>query len=267
GGLPLLILAVSATRFLVAFANGIYLFVWRYPWLRPKPSAVRWSRIRYLFTLGGNYMVSQISSLGVYQSQPMIITQMLGPSYVPMFVIAQKIVTLASSLMYTATSPLIPAYSEAAARADWAWIKTTLKRAIIVSLAVGAPLTCAAAVAARPLIRWWMGSALVPSYFLVFWLGVYTLTCVAVFSPGNVLVALGRMGVLAVSVTLCAIATIGLSIQFAHRWGLTGIAFAMSMSALFVMGGSQFYMAHRMLNTRLLDALEAEPVPEPAISA
>jgi O-antigen/teichoic acid export membrane protein len=211
-------------------------------------------------------MVSQVASLGVYQSQPMIITQELGPSHVPMFVIAQKLVTMASSLMYTATSPLIPAYSEAAARGHWAWIRATFKRSIILSLAVGAPLTGIAAVAARPLIGWWMGSALVPSYFLVFWLGVYTLTCVAVFSSGFVLVALGRMGLLAVTVSLCAVATIGLSIQFAHWWGLTGIAFAMSIAALLVMGGSQFYMAHRMLNARLLDTFEAESVPEPVIS-
>lgn len=135
------------------------------------------------------------------------------------------------------------------------------------SLAVGTPLTGIAAVAARPLIGWWMGSALVPNYLLVFWLGVFTLTSIAVFSSGFVLLALGRMGLLAISVALCAVATIGLSIQFAHWWGLTGIAFAMSMAALFVMGGSQFYMAYRMLNTRLFDTFEAESVPEPAISA
>jgi hypothetical protein len=27
------------------------------------------------------------------------------------------------------------------------------------------------------------------------------------------------------------------------------------------MGGTQFYMTHRMLNTRLLDSVEAEPLP------
>jgi hypothetical protein len=70
------------------------------------------------------------------------------------------------------------------------------------------------------------------------------------------------MGVMAVSITLCALTTIGLSIQFAHWWGLTGIAVAMSMSALFVMGGTQFYMTHRMLNTRLLDTVEPASLPE-----
>jgi len=264
GGLPLLILALSATRILVALANGAYLFGWRYPWLRPQLSAVRWSRIKYLFALGSKYMISQIASLGIYQSQPMIITQMLGPSHVPMFVIAQKIVTLASNLLNTATMPLIPAYSEAAARADWSWIKATLKRSIILSLAVGAPLTTIVAVAARPLIQWWMGPAFVPSHFLVFWLAVYAVTCVALFSPANVLIALGRMGVMAVSITLCAVTTIALSIPFAQWWGLTGIALAMSMAALFVMGGTQLYMTHRMLNTRLLHTVEAESLPETA---
>jgi hypothetical protein len=105
-----------------------------------------------------------------------------------------------------------------------------------------------------------VGSALVPSYLLVFWLGVYTITCIAVYSPGNLLVALGRMGVLAITISLCAIATIGLSIEFAHWWGLTGIAFAMSIANLFVIGGSQFYITRRMLNTRMLHTLE--PLPE-----
>ena len=38
------------------------------------------SSIKRLLSLGGNYMITQLAGLGIYQSQPMIITQMLGPS-------------------------------------------------------------------------------------------------------------------------------------------------------------------------------------------
>jgi O-antigen/teichoic acid export membrane protein len=262
GGLPLLILVVFGSRLLVSSVNGVYVYCWQYPWLFPRPSAIRLNRVKHLLVLGSKYMVSQISSLGIYQSQPMIITQILGPAQVPLFVISQKIVTLASSLVYTATSPLIPAYSEAAARSDWTWIHTTLKKALFISLMIGLPLTAAAGFAARPLMRLWIGGGSVPSPFLVLWLSIYTLTSIAVFSPGNVLVALGRMGILAVSVTLCALATVGLSIEFAHWWGISGIAFAMSISTVVFMGGSQFYTAYRLLSEGRRQRAHIEPLKE-----
>jgi hypothetical protein len=38
----------------------------------------------------GKYLVNQLGALGIYQSQPMIITQILGPANVMIFVVAQK---------------------------------------------------------------------------------------------------------------------------------------------------------------------------------
>jgi O-antigen/teichoic acid export membrane protein len=91
GGLPHLIFAMAGTRTLVAMANNYYLFR-RYHWLMPYPSAVRWSCVQRLFKLGSKYMVTQLAALGIYQSQPMIITQMLGPASVVIFVVSYKII-------------------------------------------------------------------------------------------------------------------------------------------------------------------------------
>src|ERR1035438_413993 len=43
GGLPALIAATFAMRALVSLINAVYLFAFRYPWLRTAPSAVRWT--------------------------------------------------------------------------------------------------------------------------------------------------------------------------------------------------------------------------------
>jgi O-antigen/teichoic acid export membrane protein len=81
GGLPQLVLALSGTRAFIAVINYVYMFR-RYDWLLPVPSAVRWQCVKRLFSLGGKYLVTQLASLGIYQSQPIIITQMLGPEKV-----------------------------------------------------------------------------------------------------------------------------------------------------------------------------------------
>jgi hypothetical protein len=66
---------------------------------------VRWHCVRKLFKLGAKYFVTQIGALGIYQNQPMIITQFLGPAKVMAFVVAQKIITLPMDLVYMATVP------------------------------------------------------------------------------------------------------------------------------------------------------------------
>ena len=108
-------------------ANSFFLFR-RYYWLKPSPFAVRWACVKRLFSLGSKYLVTQLASLGIYQSQPMIITQMMGPKYVVIFVVAYKIIALPMDLAYMATAPFVSAFGEAKARMDWTWIRERTRR-------------------------------------------------------------------------------------------------------------------------------------------
>ena len=139
GGLPMLVLALSGTRTVVSICNVFFIFR-RYPWLRPVPSAVRWVCVKRLFRLGSKYLGTQLASLGIYQSQPMIITQLLGPSKVVIYVVAYKVISLPIDLTYMATAPFVSAFGEAKARQDWQWIKGAYKNATRASLVVRHPV-------------------------------------------------------------------------------------------------------------------------------
>jgi len=260
GGLPQLVLAISGTRILVGIANVYYMFFRKYPWLMPRPSAVRWTSIKRLLSLGSNYMITQLAGLGIYQSQPMIITQMLGPSYVVIFVVAQKIVTLPNDLVFMATAPFISAYGEAKARADWGWIDRAFRNSMLASLAFGVPATVGIALVAKPLIRIWAGKAAVPNTQVVLWLSVYTLVCVGMLSVGQLLCGLERADVLAYSLSLCALCAIGLGIVFARWWGVGGVAFAMALSKICTSCPIQLYKIRGILRANRAPALvEEEP--------
>ena len=153
GGLPQLVLAISGTRMSRRISQYLLHVLPQVSLAGTVPSKVRWSSIKRLLSLGGNYMITQLAGLGIYQSQPMIITQMLGPSYVVIFVVAQKIVTLPNDLVFMATAPFISAYGEAKARADWGWIHRAFKNSLVASLAFGVPATVGIALVAKPLIQ------------------------------------------------------------------------------------------------------------------
>jgi O-antigen/teichoic acid export membrane protein len=255
GGLPQLVLALSGTRILVAIANCFFLFR-RYHWLVPAPSAVRVDCVKRLFSLGGKYLLTQVAALGINQSQPMIITQILGPSKVVIFVVAYKILSLPMDLAYMATQPFISAFGEAKARGDWHWIEGAYKNALRASLTFGVPVVAVLAFTAKPLIRVWAGKIAVPSTSLIVWLSIYTLIGIALMAAGQLMTGLECVNPLAVSVVLCGVGVVATGILLGPRWGLTGIAFGMAASKLFTFWPIQLYEVRRILRTARATRLE-----------
>jgi O-antigen/teichoic acid export membrane protein len=258
GGLPQLVLALSGTRAAVGIANFFFLYR-RYHWLKPSPSAVRC--VKRLFSLGSKYLVTQLASLGIYQSQPMIITQTMGPKYVVIFVVAYKIIALPMDLAYMATAPFISAFGEAKARMEWGWIKDAYMKANKASLMFGLPILAVLAVFAKPIIRIWAGPAAVPSTSLIVGLTLYTALGIALMTVGQLLVGLERVNALALSLALCALTIIGSSIVVAPYWGLTGIALCMAGSKLVTYWPIQLRELRRIFReTHVPHESVAEPV-------
>jgi O-antigen/teichoic acid export membrane protein len=249
GGLPQLVVALSGTRVLVGLANAHHAFFRRYKWLLPVPSAVRWNCVRRLVKLGSKYMVTQLAGLGINQSQPMIITQMLGPAQVMVFVVAQKIITLPVDLAYMATVPFISAFGEAKARRDWSWIKGAYKRTTTACIGVGIPVMLLIAVSCKFLIRIWAGAAAVPDWPLIAWLCIYTFVGVALMTAGQLLCGLERVDALAISIFLCAVGCITFGILFSRWWGLGGVALAMAVSKIVTFWPIQLYEVRRIFRS------------------
>lgn len=250
GGIAQLVLALSGTRAAVALVNIYYMFFVRYPWLKPIPSAVRRHCIVRLFRLGSKYLVNQIGAFGIAQSQPMIITQMLGPAKVVAFVVAQRVMTLPMDVIYMSTAPLVPAFGEARARDDWRWIRRAYKRVSILTIAAGVPILLAIAFAARPLIRFWAGPAAVPDVNLVLWLALYNAIGVALMVTGQLLVGLERINALTLSIVICACTTIGFGVLGCRWIGVDGVGMAMAMAKLMTFWPLQIWAARRVFGRK-----------------
>jgi O-antigen/teichoic acid export membrane protein len=261
GGLPQLVVAISGVPALVLVANAYHAFARRYRWLAPAPSAVRWTCIRRLLKLGGKYMIMQLASLGIYQSQAMIITQTLGPAQVVIFVVAYKVIALPVELVYMGTAPFIPAFGEAKARRDWNWIKGAYKNATFASVALGVPLAAALALVAKPLILIWAGPAALPDPHLVLWLFVYTAVGVCLMMSGQMLCGVERLEPLVICLLLCAAGCVALGVLFAPWWGLSGIAFAMAISKVVTFWPIQVFEVRRIFRS----AEAAAPEPRRAV--
>ena len=201
-------------------------------------------------------MIIQLASLGIYQSQAIIITQTLDPSKVVIFAVTYRLVTLPTELAYLGTVPLISPFGEAKARRDWKWITAAFRRGGVAALSVGMPLAVLLALVAKPFIFVWAGPSAVPDWGLVLWLFVYTAAGVSLMMPGQLLTGIERPEPLALFTILCATGCVGLGILFARWWGLSGIAFAMAVSIV-ALSPIQWYEVLRVLRV-------AREVPPPS---
>jgi O-antigen/teichoic acid export membrane protein len=232
GGLPLLVAALWGVRLLVTLASAVHVFSRHRPWLRPSRShASRRGAVR-LGSLGGKYLAAQLAGIGMFQSQPMIVAQVLGAAHVGVFNVAQRLLTVPQFVAQVLTQPLMSAYGEAQARGDWPWIRHTFRRSMWLSVAVTSVLTVPLALFAEPLITLWVGPGLLPPRGLVIGLAVYVLAAGWVTPASVLLYGLERVGAQAILGTLNAAATVALGIWFTRRWGLSGMGAAMAIGFL-----------------------------------
>lgn len=240
GGLPFLVGALFGVRLLFSFVNAAYLFFIRHAWLSPTPRATSKNSFKNLTTLGGKYLFAQLSGIGMFQSQPMIIAQILGASAVGVFGIAQRLLTLPMLFVQLMSSPLMPAYGEAKARGDWEWIKKTLRRTLITATLISIVTVLPLCFLAKTIIYYWAGREMMPSTGLVWAFGLYVVIACIVTPASVMLYGIERVGAQAIATFINATLNVALGIILTRSFGITGMAAAMTIALALVNPITQF---------------------------
>ena len=219
--LPYLVLALAVAPALALAGNGVDLFFRRRPWLRPSLKRVERDVAGALLRIGSLFFVLQIAIAVAYESDALVLTQILGPTAVTTYSVTMRVFLVVPALANFVLAPLWPAYGEAISRGDVHWVRQTLRRAIRGGLLLTVPGAAVLALVARPFIAAWAG---VESPYLLIcaaaiWVIVMTLGAViAAFLNGARVI---RAQIVA-AVTMM-IANLGLSIVFTHWLGVSGV--------------------------------------------
>jgi O-antigen/teichoic acid export membrane protein len=222
GGLASLVVAVSGSVLLVNITSAIWLFGWSKPWLFPRLRRLTWSAVHKLTSLGGMFFVIQIAALVLFQTDNLIIAHYLGAAAVTPYSVTWRLFTYAMIFQILASPSYWPAYAEAFARGDKAWVRrsfsTNFRITVVSTLILAMPLVFFG----QWIIRKWAGSVAVPSSGLLFWMGVWCVIYAATLSQSCILASSSRLrGQMIYSIS-AAIVNIVVSILLVQRIGLTG---------------------------------------------
>ena len=139
--LPWLVAAIAGGPVISGLLNWATEFLWNRRWLAPRLSQFHWSAAREIAGTGVLIFSSQAGAAILLSCPMFLLAHAAGAASVAPFSALQRmysIFVVASSLLMT---PLWPAYSEAFARGDFAWLRSTFRRSLILNLTIaGLPI-------------------------------------------------------------------------------------------------------------------------------
>lgn len=130
GSLFNLALAVGLSPMIILIFASFYVFRGRYQHIAPSLHYVDRKYFRELMSLGGKFFLIKITTIVIFSSDNLIITQIFGPTEVPAYVIAHKFFSLITAAFAIISVPFWSAYTEAYIKKEMEWIISTNRNLI-----------------------------------------------------------------------------------------------------------------------------------------
>lgn len=166
GGLPMLVCSYSSGAIIGLLLNGFFLFNKSHKELFPKVHNFSFDVGKQLIRLGLFFFVLQIFTLLANSSDDIIIAHIFGAKSVAGFEVVKKMF-LFSMVTQFVIQPLWPAFAEASANGDIAWVKKTFKKIMVISLVLSCVTAFPLLLFGKHIITFWVGSNFLPSWALL----------------------------------------------------------------------------------------------------
>ena len=238
--LPWLILGLVGAPLVAAIVNNLVFFGVSRRDLLPALRHVSGRTMLRVARTGVLFFVLQISFAIIFMSDNLVIAHSLGSSAVTEYAVPRRLFAVVGTVLGMLLSPLWPAYGEALARQDHAWVRRTLLRSIRVAVSLATLLCAALVIFGDHLMRLWVGPAIDAPLILLLGLAAWQIAdacgnAVAMFLNGaNVFrfqIAVSCcMALLAIALKLFLVQKIGIS---GVVWG-TVIAYAASFPVTYL---------------------------------
>jgi O-antigen/teichoic acid export membrane protein len=246
-GLVALVAASSAAIVGVNLACLLWIWCFHKPWLFPRWRHLQRGAARRMMQTGSEFFVLQLSGLVAFNSDNLVLTHYLGPAQVASYSVAWRLAGYAAIAQTLLSPALWPAFSEAFARGDLAWVRRTFRHTLWITMgsAFGAALLFA--LAGRSMIRIWASEAAVPSQTLMLLMCAWVLISTFMGNTATILMARGKTRAQAWCALGASAGNLALSVFWVQRIGASGVILATIVSFVIVLVVPQTWTCYRVL--------------------
>ncbi len=245
--MPMLFVLSASGSTIAGLVNLTLVSTWYKPWLLPRPSLIDLTSARELLSSGSAFFLIQLSAVVVFSSDNLVVSHYCGAAEVTPYSVTWRFVGLAAVLQSLLFPALWPAYAEANATGDLPWIQRTFSKVMQGTLALNLAAVAVMMLFGRTLIRWWAGTAAVPTMAMLVMMGLWAVINGFMNVESCVLAALNRIRQQAWLSAAAAMVNLALSIFLVQRIGAVGVIAGTVLSYLLVLVVPQSLLVRRVL--------------------
>lgn len=222
----------------------LYVFLYRYPYLRPKISMFEMRHVKSIFNLGIQFFLLQIITIILYQANNLIITHTVGNTDVVVYNVAYKLMHSIVLVFTIIVTPMWSAATEAYTLGDFDWLKNINRRLmkIVTLLSIGGLVL----LYLSPYIyTLWIGKGeLAIPFSTSALLLVQSVFFILYSSHGYMLNGMGKLRIQMMLTSVMAVLYVPLAMYAGDRFGLNGIIaiFALNSFLNFIWSAWQFHL-------------------------
>lgn len=224
--LNVLIVAFSFIPVAITILASIFFYRKKLSFIAPTIHKIDFRLVTDIFNVGLAFFFIQIGTLVLFQTDNVIISNVLGPDAVTRFNVTYKLFSVMTIVFTVVMTPFWSAFTEAYIRNDFAWIKASIKRLRKLWLLMSFTIVPILILTARFIFRIWLNDSVEVSNIQVVAMGGYVIcyTCLALncyFLNG-----VGKLRIQLLLYFFVCITNIPLGILMAKLWGIEGVVFA-----------------------------------------
>jgi O-antigen/teichoic acid export membrane protein len=257
---------ITVVQASIVLGNAILLLVQfrELGWIGGFRVRLRRSTVRDLLSLGGYFALQQVLTVVLFALPQVIISTSLGAASVTSYNLAQRFFNVFAIVQGAFMLPLWPAYSEAASRLEFAWIRRTLEKSIKATVAFTVIPMAIATIGAHRLITLWVGHhADLPSTRLI-WILFFWNAVVFLQQPfGYMLAGISEIRRITIYAMIGTVASATLMITLVGRWGQEGVVLGLLGGFLPFYFVGAVYQSFRVLK---VEVLETQTLPKHELS-
>lgn len=221
----------AAMPIFVTIIASFILFCGKFKKVAPRVSCFNRAYIKELFGLGYKFFIINIQVLVLYQSTNVLISNVSSPNEVTTYNVAYKLLNIAMMAYTIITTPLWPAYTDAYARGDYEWMKKMrrqMQKVLTFSIA-----GCFAIVLFSPWIyNIWIGNEVDIPFAMTLLVAIYVSVFCYQNLNGTLLVAMSKVKLNVIILTIGMILHIPLSLLLSKFIGCYGVVASMTLITL-----------------------------------
>ena len=233
GSLAILVWALTLIPVLVYIIASVYLYNSKLGYLSPSFKKIQYKYARSLINTGGMFFVIQIGAMLLFQTNNIIITNILGPQAVTEYNVSYKMFSIVTMIFTIIITPYWSAFTDAYVKLDFDWMAKTLStiRKVWFFLSISALLLL---VISKWLLNLWVGSKVGFDLALSISMTIYTIAVMWQTLHVYILNGVGKIKLQLVLVILGSLVNIPFGIYLCRTYGLAGIVFANTVVFIFI---------------------------------